>query len=221
MLFEEQKPKIKLDYVPSHKTDGQYAILMETSPEEYESWYYFIRVEGNEDNLNNLKSVIESVEWSIIENCNVFDIELEHLISASTAKEFTKVDLNHTSFHRKFDGILKPINFKFKIKDKNEKKMWKIFDVLGYGQIENFIDDEDLDEEDLATDYGDDEDDEDEEDEDEDEDEDEEEDDEDDEEDEDEEDEESVKKEKKSDEKIGESKKEKEKKKYKLPPSLC
>ena len=77
----------------------------------------------------------------------------------------TKVDLNHTSFHRKFDGVLKNIDFKFKKKDGNEDKMWKIFDVLGYGQIENFIDDEDLDEEDLATDNGEDSDEEEDEDE--------------------------------------------------------
>ena len=112
--IQEIKQRIKLDYIPSHKMDGKYAILMETSPEEYESWYYFIRVEGNEDNLNDLKKFIESIEWSIVENCNVFDIELDHLISATTAKELTKVDLNHTSFHRKFDGVLKKIDFNFK-----------------------------------------------------------------------------------------------------------
>jgi len=150
----QEKKRITLDYVPSHKTDGKYAILMETSSEEYESWYYFIRVEGNEENLNHLKQCIESIEWSIMDDCNVFDIELEHLISANTAKELTKVDLNHSSFHRKFDGILKRIDFKFKKKDDDEDKMFKIFNLLGCGGIENFIDDEDLDEEDLATDNG-------------------------------------------------------------------
>ena len=150
----QEKKRITLDYAPSHKTDGKYAILMETSSEEYESWYYFIRVEGNEDKLNHLKECIESIEWSILDDCNVFDIELEHLISANTAKELTKVDLNHSSFHRKFDGILKRIDFKFKKKDDDEDKMFKIFNLLGCGGIENFIDDEDLDEEDLATDNG-------------------------------------------------------------------
>ena len=47
----------------------------------------------------------------------------------------TKIDINSYSFHRKFDGILKPINLRLKKKDKNEKKMVKIFDKLGYGQI--------------------------------------------------------------------------------------
>ena len=37
-----------------------------------------------------------------------------------------------------------------KNKDKNERKMVKVFDILGYGQIEDYIDKEDLDEEDLT-----------------------------------------------------------------------
>ncbi|WP_185737397.1 hypothetical protein, partial [Burkholderia cenocepacia] len=51
----------------------------------------------------------------------------------------------HYSEHRKFDGTLSIINFKFKPKDKNEKKIFRVFDVLGYGAIENFIDQEDID----------------------------------------------------------------------------
>jgi hypothetical protein len=147
-----EKKRIKLDYVPSKKTDGSYVILMETSSEECESWYYFIRVDGNERSLEHLKNQIESIEWSILDDCSVFDIDMDHFVSASCAKEMTKVDINHASFHRKFDGVLKMIDFDFKKRDSDETKIWKVFDVLGYGQIENFIDDEDLDEEDLATD---------------------------------------------------------------------
>jgi hypothetical protein len=66
----------------------------------------------------------------------------------------TKVDLNHTSFHRKFDGVLQKIDLGYTKKDGNDTKICKTFDILGYGQIENFIDDEDLDEEDLASDDG-------------------------------------------------------------------
>ncbi len=143
--------KSKLDYIPSKKIDGDYAILMETNTEESECWYYFIRVDGNEDNLQILKKNLESVDNVIIDGVSVFDLEMDHYVSALTAKEMTKVDLNHTSFHRKFDGKLKKINFGFKKKDGNETKICKIFDVLGYGKIENFIDDEDLDEEDLVS----------------------------------------------------------------------
>ena len=64
----------------------------------------------------------------------------------------TKVDLNSNSFHRKFDGKLQKIDFDFKKKDGNETKICKIFDILGYGQIEDYISDEDIDDEDLVTD---------------------------------------------------------------------
>jgi len=148
--------KNKLDYEPSHKMDGQYAILMETSGEENESWMYFIRVDGNEENLKHLQTELNKVDWYILDDLSTFDLDLTHYVSAQTAKEMTKVDLNHTSFHRKFDGVLKKINFGFKKKDGNETKICKTFDVLGYGQIENFIDDEDLDEEDLVSENDDD-----------------------------------------------------------------
>lgn len=143
--------KKKLDYEPSHKMDGKYAILMETSGEENESWMYFIRVDGNEENLRELEIELNKVDWYILDDLSTFDLDMTTFVSAQTAKEMTKVDLNHTSFHRKFDGVLKKINFGFKKKDNNESKISKVFDILGYGQIENFIDDEDLDEEDLMS----------------------------------------------------------------------
>lgn len=183
--------KKKLDYEPSHKMDGKYAILMETSGEENESWMYFIRVDGNEENLRDLEIELNKVDWYILDDLSTFDLDMTTFVSAQTAKEMTKVDLNHTSFHRKFDGVLKKINFGFKKKDNNESKISKVFDILGYGQIENFIDDEDLDEEDLISDNDEDDDD-----------------DEDDEEDDDEDDDDD------------ESKKEKKKINVKIPPSL-
>jgi hypothetical protein len=68
----------------------------------------------------------------------------------------TKLEMNSYAFHRKFDGKLKNINFNFKKKDnrdneaRNERMICKVFDILGYGQIEDYISDEDLDEEDLT-----------------------------------------------------------------------
>ena len=150
--------KNKLDYEPSHKMDGKYAILMETSGEENESWMYFIRVEGNEENLKHLETELNKVDWYILDDLSTFDLDLSHYVSAQTAKEMSKVDLNHTSFHRKFDGVLKKINLNFKKKDGNDTKICKTFDILGYGQIENFIDDEDIDEEDLVSENDDDDD---------------------------------------------------------------
>jgi hypothetical protein len=144
--------KDKLGYIPSHKTDGTYVTLMETSGEENESWLYFIRLDGNEENIKHLQNQLEQVEWYIIDDLSTFDFDIDHPVSSQTAKEMSKVDLNHTSFHRKFDGVLQKIDLGFTKKDGNDTKICKTFDILGYGQIENFIDDEDLDEEDLVSD---------------------------------------------------------------------
>jgi hypothetical protein len=134
------------------KTTGKYAILMESNDEEFEQWYYFIKVEGNEENLRYLQKQLEKIEWEIMEDLSTFDLEMDYFVSAQTAKEMTKIDLNAYSFHRKFDGTLKKIDFDFKKKDGNETKMCKVFDTLGYGKIEDYISDEDVDEEDLDTD---------------------------------------------------------------------
>lgn len=155
MTSTERNTSIKsedTEKVPSHNTEGDYAILMETNGEEYESWYYFLKVKGNEDNLKHLQSQLDKVDWYILDDLSTFDLELDKYVSAKTAKEMTKVDLNSNSFHRKFDGRLKKIDFDFKKKDGNETRICKVFDVLGYGQIEDYISDEDIDDEDLVTD---------------------------------------------------------------------
>jgi len=136
---------------PSHNMTGKYAILQEVNETEMETWLYFIRYEGNEKNLKYLNKQLESVDWYIMDDCSTFDIDLEYLVSAQTAKEMTKVDLNAHQWHRKFDGKLQKIDLNLRAK-KDEKKMIKIFDILGYGQIENYISDEDVDEEDLTED---------------------------------------------------------------------
>ena len=138
----------------SHNTEGNYVALMETNGKECESWYYFIRYEGNEKNLKNLYDQLESVEWYILDDLSIFDLDLEHFISAKTAKEMTKLELNSYAFHRKFDGVLKEINLGFRKKDNNDKKICRSFDQLGYGQIEDYIDKEDLDPEDLTDNSG-------------------------------------------------------------------
>lgn len=148
--MSEEKKELS-EAPPSRKTDGRYAVLMETSGEESESWYYFIRIQGNEDALKKLQKQLEHVEWYVIDDLTTFDLELERNVSAQTAKEMTKLELNHCSWHRKFDGVLKDIDFDFKKKDGNETKICKVFDVLGLGQIEDYISDEDIDEEDMLT----------------------------------------------------------------------
>lgn len=128
----------------------KYAVLMETSGEECESWYFCIRYSGNEENLKHLNDQLESLDWYILEGFSTFDLDLEHLISETTAKELTKLELNSYSFHRKFDGVLDKIDLKLKKNWKNDKKIARVFNILGYGKIEDYIDKEDLDSEDLV-----------------------------------------------------------------------
>lgn len=141
---------------PSHIMIGDYVALMETNGKEFESWYYFIRREGNEEALKNLQDQLERIDWFILDDLSTFDLDLDHSVSATTAKQMTKLEMNSYAFHRKFDGKLKNINFNFKKKDnrdneaRNERMICKVFDILGYGQIEDYISDEDLDEEDLT-----------------------------------------------------------------------
>lgn len=153
-LENENKPT-SLSPKPTHILTGEYAVLMETNGKECESWYYFIRYKGNEESLQHLQDQLGKVkDWYIIDELSTFDLDLEHFVSAKTAKEMTKLELNSYAFHRKFDGKLKKITFNFKKKDlrNNERMICKVFDQLGYGQIEDYISDEDLDSEDL-TDY--------------------------------------------------------------------
>jgi hypothetical protein len=142
--------KKKLSYSPSHNDTDDYVILMETSGSKEESWYNFIKVQGNEENLRHLYNQLESVEWYILEHLSAFFLDLDHIVSAKTAKEMTKVDLNEYC-HRKFDGTLQKIDLDFNKKDGNDTKICKTFDVLGHGKIDSFIDDEDIDEEDIET----------------------------------------------------------------------
>ena len=121
----------------------KYCILMETDPEQFESWYCFLKYEGNEENLKNLKAQIDKIEMYVEDDYHTFDIDIENLVSATTAREMTKVELNSATFHRKFDGKLKNVNIKLKPGDSNKRMIRKINKVLGDGNIDRFIDDED------------------------------------------------------------------------------
>lgn len=129
----------------------KYAILMETNEEECESWMNFIRYQGNEETLKHLNTQLETVRWQLDDGLSTFDLEMEYLVSEQTAKEMSKVDLNHYSFHRKFDGTLKKIDLDLDRYKNNRKKMKAVFKVLGYGAVENYIDREDIDPEDMVN----------------------------------------------------------------------
>lgn len=124
---------------------SKYAILMETNGGECESWYYFIKHDGNENALEYLQKQIDKIDMFIVEDLSTFDIDLEHLVSESTAKEMCAAELNSVTFHRKFDGKLKNIHLNLRKKDTNDDMIEKINDVLGLQKIEEFIDQEDED----------------------------------------------------------------------------
>lgn len=129
---------------------SKYAILQEMNDRELECWYYFIKYDGNETNLKKLDKQLNMVEWTMFEDGSTFDLDLEHLVSETTAKEMTKLEVNSYQWHRKFDGELSEINFGFRKRDDNEDKINKVCDMIGVGGIEEYIDEEDVDEEDLT-----------------------------------------------------------------------
>ena len=96
---KKEKEESKLSGVeeskePSRKQEGDYVILMETNFAENESYYYFLRVEGNEENLKKLQSQFESVDFKYLDDISIFELDLDHPVSAQTAIEMCKVDLN-------------------------------------------------------------------------------------------------------------------------------
>lgn len=126
----------------SQQQSYRYAILMETNGEEFESWYNFIRYEGNEEALAHLQKQLGKVEFYIIENMSTFDLEIEHLVNEETARQMCMVDLNSYMFHRKFDGKLQKIDFGFSRRDDNEDRIEKVHEKIGLGDIDNYVDGE-------------------------------------------------------------------------------
>jgi len=124
--------------------ETKYAILMETNGEECESWYYFIKYAGNEKELEHLKKQIDQIEMYVLDDLSAFDIETENLVSEQTAAEMVRIEVNSVTFHRKFDGKMQFIDLKLKKKDSNERRIEKINDVIGMGDIENFVEGEDI-----------------------------------------------------------------------------
>jgi hypothetical protein len=122
---------------------NKYVILCESSGEEMEQWYYFIKKNGNEKALQYLNDQLEKVEMFILDDLSTFELDLENEISETTAKEMTMVDINSYTYHRKFDGKLQYIDFKLKKRDQNEDMIEKIHDILAFGDIDKFLSEED------------------------------------------------------------------------------
>jgi hypothetical protein len=124
-------------------SENKYVVLCETSGSEMEQWYYFLKYNGNETMLKYLQDQLEKVDMFILDDMSTFDLDLDHFLSETTAKEMTKIEINSVSFHRKFDGKLNAVNCNLKAKDSTERKLEKINKMLADGGIENFIDLED------------------------------------------------------------------------------
>ena len=134
-----------------HNTDSRYVILCETSGREFESWYYFIRYEGNEKALEYLQKQLEKIDMYILDDFSTFDLDLDHFFTETTAKEMTKLEVNSYMFHRKFDGKMQMISLGLKKRDDNDDMLEKLFDKLGLGQIEDYVENEDIDSDDLES----------------------------------------------------------------------
>ena len=135
--------EIKLEEVVN-EPENKYAVLCETNGEEMEQWYSFIRYNGNEKALEYLNDQLNKVEMYIVDDLSTFELDLENLISEQTAKEMIMIDINSYTDHRKFDGTLEFIDFRLKKKDDNEDMLEKIHNKLSFGDLEKYIDKEDL-----------------------------------------------------------------------------
>ena len=171
-MSTEKQTRVRSDSVDSHTSNNsdrshstqssnddrdssnnyRYVVLCETSGREFESWYYFIRYNGNEKALEYLQKQLEKIDMYILDDFSTFDLDLDHFFSETTAKEMTMLEVNSYSFHRKFDGKMAMISLGLKKRDDNDDMLEKLFDKLGLGQIEDYVDDEDIDSDDLVSD---------------------------------------------------------------------
>ena len=131
-------------------TENKYVVLCETNEHESESWYYFLKYNGNENELKYLYDQLEKIEMYLIEDMSTFDLDLEHLFSEQTAMEMIKLEVNSVSFHRMFTGKLQFVNLELKKRDDNEDMLMKCYEILGMGQIEDYVDGEFVHPEDLV-----------------------------------------------------------------------
>ena len=130
--------------------ETKYVVLCETNEHESESWYYFLKYNGNENELKYLYDQLEKIEMYLIEDMSTFDLDLEHLFSEQTAREMIKLEVNSVSFHRMFTGKLQFVNLELKKRDDNEDMLMKCYEILGMGQIEDYVDGEFVHPEDLV-----------------------------------------------------------------------
>ena len=125
-------------------SENRYVVLCESNDDEMEQWYYFIKLNGNEEALQHLQKQLDSVDMVLEEGMSTFDLDLEHTFSEQTANEMIRLEVN-THFHRKFNGTLKMIDLKLKSKHSDMRKLKKCTEALGgWSGIEDYVSDEEL-----------------------------------------------------------------------------
>ena len=122
----------------------EYVVFCESNLEFLESWYTFIKKKGNEIPLLHLQKQLQDIDWNADCNAGHFTLDLENVVSASTAHQMIHVDLGNKYFHSKFDGDMNQIDLGIKKKDSSRKKIKKAHFILGKYRIRNFLSMEDL-----------------------------------------------------------------------------
>ena len=128
-----------------------YVILIETSEEKKETWYYFIQLEGNKENLRHLEQQLNSVDWRLLHGLCTYQLDVDFVVSETTARQMCKLKMNYIG-HQKFNGKLNKIFFDINNTDGNVTKMGKIYDTLKFGRIAKFFRNKDDEEEEEGED---------------------------------------------------------------------
>ena len=124
---------------------SKYAVFSETNFEELETWYTFINMQENEDELRSLKQILDDIDWGEAPDwASAFALDISG-VSATTAKEMCMVDLDMWYYHSKFDGKMKKIVFRFGRRMSEEDKAVEVYNQLGGNHIADFLSEEDLD----------------------------------------------------------------------------
>lgn len=124
----------------------KYATLTETDCETGETWYYFINMENNQEELKFLAEQLDTIEEMGIydEDVNAYCLDVTNPVSAETAREMTRLHVNNVTPHRKFDGKMKKIDFKFKERHHDLKRQLKVTETIGNGRISLFVENEEV-----------------------------------------------------------------------------
>ena len=123
---------------------SSYCVFCETNLQYLESWYTFIKKEGNEIALRSLQKQLDEVVWDTDPDSGHFQLDLENTVTPASARQMIHIDLGNKFFHQKFDGLMKEVDLKISKKDKDRVKVRKANRVLQKNGIRRFLEAEDL-----------------------------------------------------------------------------